>query len=88
MPTSGSEELNGLGLCGRNKLYDVSLTDVFALDLHRKQIVRRLGAQPTFFGNLTFYPVEDVISGRRYEPRSDLLVNMTDMEVIAWMAAS
>ena len=53
------------------------------LNTDRDRVVRRLGTRVRCIGDLIFVPVEDVLSGERYEPRSDLLKRISEMEALA-----
>lgn len=60
--------------------------DILALDTDRCRMVRCVRVTPRLVESWIFVPVEDLITGERYEPRVDHLRLVSDMEALAWVS--
>ena len=74
------------------RLAAMGRTNIFAVYKEdretRERLVCRLdGAVRPFGSEFIFVPVEDFVTGERFEPRMDLLHLVNEMEVLAWAAS-
>ena len=67
-------------------LAEAELCNEFLIYTETGELCQRLTGRMQTFGDMAFLPVESFVSGKRFYPRSDLLMRVTEMEAVALAA--